>query len=517
MLSQNDHISRIETDLALLKNAQAGITGEYASRSDYVNLSNNIFHLSSSFQALENRVETLADRLTRLEAKIGSDDTANGGASSESEEVSPEPEIPQPVIETPSSSMPVVQPSVALLPDAQTSATTTDTPADLSALIAGLPDISGSSTDPALSVENGEESLAISGNTENLASSTIITSDSAVTPLVSSGDTIAPDMGLGSGLIKIEGDNPLLTIENTEVPGGTVAEASTNTPSLSVGYDENGMLIATDYSGKEVFTLSRTKAAFNVPVIFNSAGGISIGYDIFLNNPLGGNSVVFKSQGTVKTESPWQDLDLTLSAANNGYVVVNDTFKVSLALSTTTAGTAYGQLIAFENSGAVATGTDTSFGSYTRLVRTGATGGAINTYGEYIFAQGDLGGTSTIYGSYTTASGTDMVYGQYIDVTATTTGTAYGLYVDAGEGEGKGYSAALMNGNVGIGTATPVTDLDINGLMRMKKYSSQPYECDTSHDGALAVTSKYQICICNGVTSTPLWISSADGESGCKW
>ncbi len=39
--------------------------------------------------------------------------------------------------------------------------------------------------------------------------------------------------------------------------------------------------------------------------------------------------------------------------------------------------------------------------------------------------------------------------------------TSYGLYIDAGSGSGTEYAAAFMNGNVGIGTATPVSMLQV--------------------------------------------------------
>ena len=77
-------------------------------------------------------------------------------------------------------------------------------------------------------------------------------------------------------------------------------------------------------------------------------------------------------------------------------------------------------------SGIVTTGTDTTYGESISVTRTGATGGAINTYGQNISVTGSTGGTSTIYGLRVAVSGADT-----------------------------NYAAAFTGGNVGIGTATP--------------------------------------------------------------
>ena len=80
-----------------------------------------------------------------------------------------------------------------------------------------------------------------------------------------------------------------------------------------------------------------------------------------------------------------------------------------------------------------------------------------------------------------------------------------------------GYSSALVvdGGNVGIGTATPQTALDINGAMRLLKNASAPFSCIAAKDGSLALTSQYTMCVCNGGTGA--WVQTANGSTGCSW
>jgi hypothetical protein len=70
-----------------------------------------------------------------------------------------------------------------------------------------------------------------------------------------------------------------------------------------------------------------------------------------------------------------------------------------------------------------------------------------------------------------------------------------------------------INGNLGIGTTSPQESLDINGQMKLKKNSAQPYACDATHDSAVSLTSKYTTCVCNGTG----WVLTADGTTACTW
>lgn len=55
----------------------------------------------------------------------------------------------------------------------------------------------------------------------------------------------------------------------------------------------------------------------------------------------------------------------------------------------------------------------------------------------------------------------------------------------------------LSNGNVGIGTSSPITKLDINGPIRIAPLASAPYTCDTTKTGSLYfnnTTKRHMLC-----------------------
>jgi hypothetical protein len=71
-------------------------------------------------------------------------------------------------------------------------------------------------------------------------------------------------------------------------------------------------------------------------------------------------------------------------------------------------------------------------------------------------------------------------------------------------------------GYVGIGTNEPNATLDINGVARLKKYSSQPdVGCSLASDGAIALTSRYTLCVCKGEILD--WVETSDGSTPCDW
>ena len=66
------------------------------------------------------------------------------------------------------------------------------------------------------------------------------------------------------------------------------------------------------------------------------------------------------------------------------------------------------------------------------------------------------------------------------------------------------------SGNISAGNITA------DGTLKLKKYSSQPYSCDTSHDGALALNSIGFICECVAGYNWVFYQGSTLGPT-CDW
>ena len=69
------------------------------------------------------------------------------------------------------------------------------------------------------------------------------------------------------------------------------------------------------------------------------------------------------------------------------------------------------------------------------------------------------------------------------------------------------------NGNVGIGTTSPVATLDVNGFIKMKKNSAAPATCDATTDGSIAMTATRTLCVCDSTS----WKQLTSPASACVW
>lgn len=71
----------------------------------------------------------------------------------------------------------------------------------------------------------------------------------------------------------------------------------------------------------------------------------------------------------------------------------------------------------------------------------------------------------------------------------------------------------MGDGNVGVGIAAPQATLDINGTARLSVYQAEPYGCNQARNGAIALTSKYTLCVCK----LNLWVETSNGTTACVW
>ncbi len=227
-----------------------------------------------------------------------------------------------------------------------------------------------------------------------------------------------------------------------------------------------------------------------------------IGYNAIGN---GSNTITLGGSGVTSTLIPYGNVGIGTTAPVG-------LLSVSGSSTNATAGDEYANYISFSDTGAVASGTDNTYGQYINVSRTGAAGGTANAYGQYINVTGDTGTTSvtgsdveinqlfsssavsqtgyfaqvvgysnsvqtnygfhatvldgtndTSYGAYLQvySSGLNTTeYGVYSDVSGGTNGISYGIYSNV-QGLGTKYAGVFMGGNVGIGTTSPGTRLNV--------------------------------------------------------
>jgi hypothetical protein len=224
------------------------------------------------------------------------------------------------------------------------------------------------------------------------------------------------------------------------------------TPLFTFGVDDSDsdkfkISIGSDITGTNQFTIDSTGLV--------SIGSLSVGAQSFdsdagiiswIDMPVTSSATV----GTVESYTAQLDGNALLtvygesdgagSIQNYGVSIGNATlqsgakFATTQTSTSTTGATMYNVYNSMSDTGIVTTGTDTTYGNYTILTRTGATGGTIDSYGSYITATADNAGagTSTLYGQYVTVSGADT-----------------------------NYSGIFTGGNFGIGDTSPLSLLTV--------------------------------------------------------
>jgi hypothetical protein len=125
-----------------------------------------------------------------------------------------------------------------------------------------------------------------------------------------------------SGLTINNGTNTLFNLNTTL--GSSTDILSLNVPSGTTV----GNIFAIYDNGSPVFKVSQSQIESAVPHTFTAAGDVSIAYDLVFTNAATAN-IDFRNNGTIRTVSPSDNLDLTLSAANAGVVYVDDSLLVA--------------------------------------------------------------------------------------------------------------------------------------------------------------------------------------------
>ncbi len=318
------------------------------------------------------------------------------------------------------------------------------------------------------------------------------------------GELLYNDSGTwrNSGLITLDADNSFVGIGTTtpsytlDVLASTtdylarIYNTSTGTSSgLYVRVDGSGNLLNLNYNGDDVMTVSGAQTTFNNPVTFGSAGDVAMAYDLLMTNGTAGN-IIFSGPGVIKTNSTYENLDLTLSAANLGEVIVDDVLTVS---GTTTLADL---LYINPYTGHVGIGTSTPQSEL-------SVAGDLQLAGADNYLNFSDGVGTTSYGFRD--SGGTMQYknsgGQWVNIGSAGSGGALGsmsdvnissaqdgqmLYNDAGTWRNSGLiTLDAINNYVGIGTSGPSYTLDV--LASTTDYLARIYNTSTGTSSGLYV------------------------------
>lgn len=297
----------------------------------------------------------------------------------------------------------------------------------------------GAATETAISIGAGWDTGI------DMNANTIVNIGNAGTDFDSSGGlTLAADLDVDGGDITtgVTTFNLLNTTATTVnfAGAGTTIEigAATGTTSVNNSLTIDGNTTLGDATGDTVTANADAWTFANATTVDLATDANALVFETDLLNLDTSNDGVDITTGATTTDT----LDITANSTTTGTIVdISGTGMTTgrgmffnLDSSTATAGELNGVEVDIDDTGVVTTGTDTTYGGYFDVTRTGATGGTINSYGLYTLGTADnaSGGTSNNYGLFSRVVSGDNSYGLYseVDTSGTSTTNAYGLYVD---------------------------------------------------------------------------------------
>ena len=262
----------------------------------------------------------------------------------------------------------------------------------------------------------------------------------------------------------------------------------------------------------------------------------AVGISAMQNNTTGDHNIAFGQNALLSNQTGVYNTALGIDALHNGLaasynVAVGQNALLALDSTGSPSGL-YNVAVGYNVASAATSAYDNvvlgaqSMGSLTTgffntAVGYGALGGVTTRYSNTALGYHSgpstsnvLGGVFLGYGAGYYETGNNTLYIDNAQRANTADGRTkallYGIF-DADPANQK----LTINGNVGIGTTTPAATLDVNGQVKIQKSSSQPFACDATHDGTIALTSGYRTCACKGGTTT--WVFTTDGTTTCTW
>lgn len=269
---------------------------------------------------------------------------------------------------------------------------------------------------------------------------------------------------------------------------GSINAGTSGSKNVSIGYNTlNKNTIGSNNVAIGFNALNKNTTSFN---------NVAVGYQSLLNNTgsanttIGYNSLFTNISGYSNTAAGGIALFSNTTGYNNSAVGLTSLYNNTEGHSNT----AFGVNSLFSNT----TGTGNTVMGF--LAGRYITGGSVeNTTGDY-----------NVFIGYNTKALADNDQNEIVIGY-----NAIGIGSNSVTLGSDAITTTALKGSVGIGTTTPAVALDVNGQVKMKKESAEPFACDVTHDATMAITSGYRTCICNGTSDT--WVFTSDGTTTCTW